>query len=371
MIQVHDKWLRIALVAIPSAFLLHDFIISDGGTLQANVIYILTVILVCEGSRFLFYSSRHWFRGSFSNIKRLLVLFPVGILFASIIFAVSKGLRNYIAYGELGMDTSLGSFIYVNDQQVKMGLIGISIMYAILTFLLLFAIYELAYHFARLRHTERQRDRLEKEKLQAELQQLKGIVNPHFLFNNLNSLSSLISEDPARAEDFLNELTKVFRYLLRNHETDLTTLADEMQFLKSYYSLLETRYGAAISMHINIPPAYDSFLLPPMTLQLLVENAVKHNRVQKEDPLRIEVFVHSANLLVVRNNLSLRDQKVESTGIGLRNINSRYKLLNHQPPTVDKTDDFFSVSIRLIQPANPIPGVFAQGGNSAVISTSN
>ena len=371
MIKVNDKWLRIALVAIPSAFLLHDFIISDGGTLQANVIYIVTVILVCEGSRFLFYSSRRWFTGSFGNIKRLSVLFPVGILFSSIIFAISKGMRNYIAYGELGMDATLGSFIYVNDQQVKMGLIGMSIMYATLTFLLLFSIYELAYHFARLRHTERQRDRLEKEKLQAELQQLKGIVNPHFLFNNLNSLSSLITEDPARAEDFLNELTKVFRYLLRNHETDLTTLGDELQFLKSYYSLLETRYGAGISMNIEISSAHNVFLLPPMTLQLLVENAVKHNRVQKEEPLRIELFVDSDNLLVVRNNLSLRDQRVESTGIGLRNINSRYKLLNHQPPTVDKNADFFSVSIRLIPPFNPSPAGYAKTVSGAISTTSN
>ena len=328
---------------------------SHGGSLRANVIYILTVIIVCEGSRFLFYSSRRWFKGSFKNVKRLSVLVSAGILFVATIFVTSKALRNYIAYDDFGMDASIGSVVYVNDKQVKMGVIGISVVYGTITFLLLLAIYELAYHFARLRHTEKERDRLEKEKLQAELQHLKGIVNPHFLFNNLNSLSSLISENPARAEDFLNELTKVFRYLLRNNETELTTLGEELQFLKSYYSLLETRYGVGLAMNLKIDSAYESFLLPPLTLQLLVENAVKHNQIQKECPLRIELFVDGDNLLVVRNNLSLKDRLVESTGIGLRNINSRYKLLNHQPPIIYKDNDFFSVIIPLIPSVNAVP----------------
>jgi sensor histidine kinase YesM len=371
VIKVNDRWLRIALSAIPCSLFLHDFIISDGGARHANIIYTLTVILVCEGSRFLCYSSRRWFTGLFKNVKRLSILLPSGILFVASTFVISKALRNYIAYGESGMDASIGSVVYVNNQQVKMGVIGMSVIYATLTFLLLLAIYELAYHFARLRHTERQRDRLEKEKLHAELQHLKGIVNPHFLFNNLNSLSSLISENPAKAEDFLNELTKVFRYLLHNNETELTTLGEELQFLKSYYSLLETRYGKGITMNLMIDSAYESFLLPPLTLQLLVENAVKHNRIQKEDPLRIELFVEKENFLGVRNNLSLRDHNVESTGIGLRNINSRYKLLKHQPPVIEKSDGFFLVIIPLIPSVDSLPAGHTKPKMSVVTTISN
>ncbi|HET9276962.1 MAG TPA: histidine kinase [Flavitalea sp.] len=371
MIEVNDRWLRIALVAIPCSLFLHDFIVSDSGARQANIIYILTAILVCEGSRFLCYSSRRWFTGLFKNVKRLSTLIPAGILFVASTFVVSKALRNYIAYGEFGMDASIGSVVYVNNQQVKMGVIGMSVIYATITFLLLLAIYDLAYHFARSRHTERQRDRLEKEKLHAELLHLKGIVNPHFLFNNLNSLSSLITENPAQAEDFLNELTKVFRYLLRNNETELTTLGEELQFLRSYYSLLETRYGIGIAMNVKIDSVYESFLLPPLTLQLLVENAVKHNRVQKEDPLRIELFVDKDNLLVVRNNISLKDQSVDSTGIGLRNINSRYKLLNYQPPIIHKNDEFFSVIISLIPSADTRPADHSKPITSTATSTLN
>jgi sensor histidine kinase YesM len=101
-------------------------------------------------------------------------------------------------------------------------------------------------------------------------------------------------------------------------------------------------------MEINIDPACESFLLPPLTLQLLVENAVKHNRVHKEAPLRIELFSDGANGLVVRNNLSVREQHIESTGIGLRSINSRYNLLNHEPLTIRKEEGFFCVVIPLI-----------------------
>jgi hypothetical protein len=328
--------------------------VSDSKTLQANLIYIFTVILVCEGSRYLVYQSRIWFAEPFKRLKRLLVLIPSGIVFVAACFVFSKLLRNTIAFGESGMQGNQGFIIHVKNDQVELGLVGSSIIYAILTFLLLFGIYELAYHFARLRYTEKERDRLEKEKLQAELQQLKGIINPHFLFNNLNSLSSLISENPTQAENFLDELTKVFRYLLRNNETELTTLAEELNFINSYYQLLQTRYGKAISMHIDVEADCHSYLLPPLTLQLLVENAVKHNRIHKEYPLRIELFNDKDHRLVVRNNLSIREHSIESTGIGLRSINSRYQLLNHEAPTIRPDADFFCVIIPLI-PSGDVP----------------
>ena len=348
MIKVNDKWLRIALPTLPSALFLYNFWLSDKVNVKANIIYIATVVLVCEGSRFLIYKSRTWFTAPFKRLKRVSVLIPSGITYVGILFFISKALRNSMAYGDTGMDANQIVVFEVKNKQVELGWVGSSLIYGMLTFMLLLCIYELAYHFARLSHTEKERDRLEKEKLQAELQQLKGIINPHFLFNNLNSLSSLISEDPSQAEDFLDELTKVFRYLLRNNETELITLEQELKFINSYYHLLQTRYGKAISMQVDVDTASESCLLPPLTLQLLVENAVKHNRLHKEYPLRIELFSDAGHRLVVRNNLSAREHNLESTGIGLRSINSRYKLLNQQVPTIQKDADSFSVIIPLI-----------------------
>ena len=337
------------LVALPVTLFLYDFIVAPGGTGTANLVYIATTLLVCEGSRWLICRSRSWFGPPHQKAKRLSTLVVAGLSWVTLLLIASKTVRNYLAFDVPPVNVG-GSFIFtVNDRQVQLGMVGSSIIYAVFVFGLLLGLYELVYHFARLRYSEQQRDRLEKEKLQAELQQLKGIVNPHFLFNNLNSLSALIAESPVQAEAFLDELTKVFRYLLRNNETDLTTLGQELEFLQSYFHLLETRYGAALSLQVHIDPACAAYLLPPLTLQLLVENAVKHNRLQKAEPLRIEVFSDEGCRLVVRNNLLARQQAAESTGIGLRNIHSRYALLQQEAPEVRKDEQSFSVIISLIR----------------------
>ena len=281
------------------------------------------------------------------------MLITTGIITTSSLFIISKAVRNYIAFGDTLMGANSGFQLHFNDKSVTIGLIGSSAIYGMMSFLLLLCIYELAYHFAKLRHTEKERDILEKEKLQAELQQLKGIVNPHFLFNNLNSLSSLISENPAQAEKFLDELTRVFRYLLKNNETELTTVTNELGFIFSYFHLLQTRYGKGILMNMDISKECGAYLLPPLTLQLLVENAVKHNRVHKDEPLVIEIFSNEDKKLVVRNNLMARSQSLESTGIGIKSINSRDQLLNHVPLQIKKEINYYNVIIPLI-PASGI-----------------
>ena len=351
LIKVNDTGLRILLLSVPGTMFVYDFFTSPGSTGRANLIYLLTLVLVCEGARFLIYKSRGWFSGPKKKRLRLATLLPAGIAWVTLVFMGSKLWRNYLAFEQVPITTSNGFTLHINDEKVQLGLVGASVLYAVITFLALFWIYELAYHFARLRHSEQVNDRLEKEKLHAELQQLKGIVNPHFLFNNLNSLSALIAENPAQAEEFLNELTKVFRYLLRNNETDLTTLEQELQFLDSYFHLLQTRYGTAIELELDIDPATRSYLLPPLTLQLLVENAVKHNRLMKTAPLRIELYSEGDDRLVIRNNLSIREQPSESTGIGLRNIRSRYTLLGEGAPVIQKDAHHFSVAIPLIRPS--------------------
>ena len=259
-------------------------------------------------------------------------------------------LSNFVKTGIIDWTVFDGSSITLNHRSFIMGgVVGFAVLSSLFIFPVLLIAYEIFYHFAQLRHAENERERLEKEKLKAELQQLKGIVNPHFLFNNLNSLSSLISENPGSAQDFLDELTKVFRYLLRNNETDLTTLSQELDFIRSYYNLLQTRYGEAIRMDIQIDKTHEDLLIPPLTLQLLVENAVKHNRLQKESPLHIELITAPGNKLAVRNNLLKREGLVESTGIGLQNINARYRMLRQPGVLIEKDEHSFTAIISLIE----------------------
>lgn len=184
--------------------------------------------------------------------------------------------------------------------------------------------------------------------LQSEFDLLKSQVNPHFLFNCFNTLSSLITEDKQQAEVFLNELSKVYRYLLRNNEDGMSTVKNEIRFISSYFELLKTRHGEAVQLQIDVDKRYDDYLLPSLSLQLLVENAVKHNSLSKNYPLNIEVFTTVGNKLIVNNNLQRRVQKAPSGQVGLKNISMKYELLNQPGFQVMNDGKSFTAVLPLI-----------------------
>jgi two-component system LytT family sensor kinase len=181
-----------------------------------------------------------------------------------------------------------------------------------------------------------------------EFDSLKNQVTPHFLFNCFNTLSSLIREDKQKADLFLNELSKVYRYLLKNNEVGLSTIANEIRFIHSYYKLLQTRYGEAIRLRVDTDPRYDDCLLPSLTLQLLIENAVKHNILLKSKPLQIEIYTGDDHQLIISNNLQRRAVKVPSNNIGLKNIRLKYELLKQEGFTVSQDEDRFMVVLPLL-----------------------
>ncbi len=351
MLHVRDKWFRILVILLPSllALYINGILLGiDSKKLLRSIVSIAVIILICEGSRYLIYTGRRWLKGG----PRILFTWLVGMLWISLVMYAGILLLTYIKMGILDWKMFMDSSITINGNKLVTGLWGYSMLNATFIFAVLLVAYEIIYHFAQLRHAKQEKEKLEKGKLKAELQQLKGIINPHFLFNNLNSLSSLIDESPQQAQSFLDELTKVFRYLLRNNETELTTLSRELEFIKSYYHLLQTRYGKAITMEMQIDKTYEDLLIPPLTLQLLVENAVKHNRLQKEEPLHIGLYTAPSNKLSVSNNLLKRDGLVESTGIGLQNINARYRVLKQPGVVIKKDDHDFTAIISLIVPEN-------------------
>lgn len=192
-------------------------------------------------------------------------------------------------------------------------------------------------------------EQLKKVNLQSQLEGLKGQVNPHFLFNSLNSLSSLISDEPERAEKFVDEMSKVYRYLLRNNEEGLVTLDVEMQFIHSYFHLLKTRYGESLQLETNIDPQFLACQLPPLTLQMLVENAVKHNMMLKDSPLKIMIMTTNSRKLVVCNNLQRKVRNVSSNKVGLSNIMNKYRLMNQEEIMINDDGREFLVVIPLLQ----------------------
>jgi len=220
---------------------------------------------------------------------------------------------------------------------------------AIICVVFLAGIYEAQYFFEQWTDHERTAKQLEFKVMNSHIEALKNQISPHFLFNSLNSLSSLIRSDPDEAEVFLDEMSDIYRYLLRKNSRRLVTLEEELAFAQSYLQLLKKRYGMGLHCELNISEDYHKRLLPPLTLQLLIENAVKHNVVSRSAPLYIRIFTNDEGCLTVSNNLQEKKIAVESNKVGLSNISANYKLLNQPDIVIQKTDQSFSVILNLIE----------------------
>lgn len=183
---------------------------------------------------------------------------------------------------------------------------------------------------------------------EAELQALKLQLDPHFVFNNLSVLSELILEDQQLGYQYSENFAKVYRYLLVNSKKDLIRLEEELKFLKAYIFLIVNRAGNGVIFEIDINPDHLKLYLPPMTIQLLIENAMKHNKFLKSDPLKIIVKSGPDMDMIISNSVIPLQKKEVSSGLGLRNIQYRYFLLSDRSPKITADDSFFTVSIPLI-----------------------
>lgn len=217
-----------------------------------------------------------------------------------------------------------------------------------------FVIYEGSYVLLAWQHAYERNERLKKRKLQLQLDTLKSQINPHFLFNSLNSLSSLIYDNPSQAENVVDEISSVYRYLLRANDGELTTLGRELQFIQSYFHLLKTRYGACLDLQIAVQEAQMDMKLPALTLQLLLENAVKHNIMLPERPLRVVIEAQERSL-IVRNNVQRKSTPVLSNRIGLTNIATKYRLLGEGDLSILETDGQFVVTLPLLTHRYELP----------------
>lgn len=200
-----------------------------------------------------------------------------------------------------------------------------------------------------LNQSELEVERYKHEITTARLKALRNQMNPHFLFNALNTLSSLVHRDADAADDFIQQLAKVYRYVLEHSDHDTVTLRTELQFVASYLWLLQMRFKEGFRIEMRIDATSEDLYLPPMTLQVLIENAVKHNIVSPKQPLTIEIVSDGQDSLVVKNNLQERSEKDTSSSVGLANITARYEHLAQQTLTVLRTNDAFTVRVPLLR----------------------
>ena len=177
---------------------------------------------------------------------------------------------------------------------------------------------------------------------------LKRQINPHFLFNSLNVLSGLISQDVKKAQDFIDEFAFVYRYVLESIEQPVRSLNREMEFARSYLFLQQIRYGEGLKYSVEIPAECLSQLLPPLSLQVVLENSIKHNIVASERPLSIDIACKDGELIVV-NNIQLKISTQVSTGVGLQNLKKRYAFVSENPPVFYIDNNHYIAKLPLIK----------------------
>lgn len=188
---------------------------------------------------------------------------------------------------------------------------------------------------------------LKQTALQAELQSLKLQLDPHFVFNNFSTLSALIEEDKALAQSFVENLSRVYRYMIQNIHSDTITLQKEVKFIESYIYLISIRHSDNVKINIDIPEALMEKRIPPITLQLLIENAIKHNIASAKKPLTITLSANESRLKVCNNLQRIPNPAHTSSQIGLENIKSRYRIVIGQEPEITETDESFCVTLPL------------------------
>lgn len=198
------------------------------------------------------------------------------------------------------------------------------------------------------RRSIEEKEELKREGISAEFETLKNQINPHFLFNSLNTLTSLIEESPATATDFVQKLAGVYRYVLTQKDKELTTLEEELNFIRSYIYLNQIRFGENLKAEYIINPTSLKKKVVTLSLQMVIENAIKHNVISRERPLTISIRA-DAEQVEVRNNLQKKNAAADSNGIGLSNIITRYALLTEREVRITEDEYAFTVQLPLLE----------------------
>lgn len=241
--------------------------------------------------------------------------------------------------------TLFANWIKAYTENLRSVLINNALIYAVVNILVM-TILEAWIFFYESRHAKQLSEHLQKELLQIKFEVLKSQINPHFMFNSLNVLSGLITVDVAKAQLFIDEFSQVYRYVLETIEQPVATLNKELEFVRSYLFLQLIRYGENLTYTVNISADKLQMVIPPLSLQVLLENAIKHNVVNEIKPLKIEIF-SDGNFLIVKNNIQPKLSGT-STGLGLKNLVKRYALIGNVEPVFSVQNNSYIARIPLI-----------------------
>lgn len=236
----------------------------------------------------------------------------------------------------------------MNGSFYFMGL-GRHIVGSIIFSSLIIIFFESLFNMTALNISEKKQEQLMRQNAESQLEILKNQVKPHFLFNSLNTVISIIPDEPDKAIDYIQRLSKVYRYILEIKDNKLIPIQDELDCINDYVYMLQIRFGENLKFELNEDGLNDKNHIVPLSLQLLVENAVKHNIISNKKPLEIKIEKGPVGNLLISNNMQVKTQKMPSTGTGLSNIKSRYEILTDKKVEIRQTEKDFTVSIPLLE----------------------
>lgn len=323
----------ITLIFVPFYSELHWGRILNGVLLNGTLTVVLGIVngMIADGVKI------SWLE---QPLKRFVVSFVLTIVFTLIVAALVQIVLTWLFFG--------------TSPQVVLNNLSKDYYYNVLMITLVISTFLHGRGFLlEWRNSIEETEALKRAHLTSQYESLKKQVNPHFLFNSLNVLTALVHKDADLSEKFIRQLSDVYRYVLEVSEQELVGLDRELRALEAYVFLLQIRFGDNLRVEVNIPDAAQQ-LIPPLALQMLVENAVKHNVISREDPLVIKVVMENERI-VVENNLQKKDQQPFHLGIGLKNIKKRYQKYVDEKVRVEEKEYFFRVSLPQLplQPERP------------------
>jgi sensor histidine kinase YesM len=337
--MIRDRYLRIFFIPllgiiIPevSGIITYDHRYSTVEVIAANIYFIITSFCIWMGSNWIHSKLRGHFKIGSNPFPKIASLCAISLLYGVSIGSMSTMIWFYISKDSFNWNALFKFNIFC--------------ALAIIVFTL---VYEILFLNKERELDSKIVDQLDRERSQAELEALRNQLDPHFIFNSLNTLNHLIVNNPQQAYMFNNKLAQVYKYFLINKNNELISLHDELEFIDSYFFLLQIRHDDKLHLITELNENNERvIMIPPFALQILLENAIKHNEFNDEHPLHIKIAMNH-EYLKVSNNVKPKPYLVNSTGIGLKNLSSRYRILSNRDIIIENTDRDFTVKLPLIK----------------------
>ena len=303
---------------------------------ELKLSYAYTILLsfvIWQGNRYLLFSLRSYFDWFNRPIRKI-----VALVFAVTFFTIPISALMLIGWYQI-----------FRKGQVNWDVLTTATLIIMICVLFITHVYETVFLVKESESEMVRTEQLERAKAEAELQALKNQIDPHFMFNSLNTISHLIDENPAKAREFNEHLADVYRYILQNKSRNLVMVQEEIIFLQDYFALQEIRYGQAVLLQIDVPEEmFSQYMMPPISLQILAENAFKHNEFNMQNPLAIKV-VYRDERIIVENRVVRKVAGRHSSNVGLSNLQERYRLTTEKSIMITETEKIFSVSLPLLK----------------------